>query len=162
MWYTFYDEVPKSWALLTSNQFPTFTLANKLSRILTFSAPADRQLLLVTHYLNSIEDILAFGGETYSLLGMSMRHFLKAFGASRLYFLSQNIFEATCWALTTTSDSHAPSSLALLGWLVIFYPIWAYSACFTQAAQLGIHFFLPQHTVRGAPPWGTWLGTLHW
>ena len=31
-----------------------------------------------------------------------------------------------------------------------------------RAAQLGIHFFNSQHTVRDAPPWGTWLRTLHW
>ena len=32
-----------------------------------------------------------------------------------------------------------------------------------QGAQQGVHFlFLLQHTVRDAPPWGTWLRTLHW
>ena len=33
-----------------------------------------------------------------------------------------------------------------------------------QAAQLGIHFiyFLSLHTVRVAPPWGTWLRTFQW
>ena len=34
-----------------------------------------------------------------------------------------------------------------------------------QAARLGIHFkniFLSPHTVRDAPPWGTWLRALHW
>ena len=32
----------------------------------------------------------------------------------------------------------------------------------SQAAQLSIHFFLSQHEARDAPPWGTWLRTLHW
>ena len=31
-----------------------------------------------------------------------------------------------------------------------------------QAAPLGIHFFISQHTVKDAPPWRTWLRTLHW
>ena len=48
----------------------------------------------------------------------------------------------------------------------LFYPIWAYWACFApdSSPQLGIHFFLflSLHTVRDAPPWETWLRTLHW
>ena len=46
--------------------------------------------------------------------------------------------------------------------IYFFYPIWSYWTCIAQAAQLGIHFFLPQHTVRNSPLWGTLLRTRHW
>ena len=45
-----------------------------------------------------------------------------------------------------------------------FNPIWAYWACFAPGSSARNPFFpfLSKHTVRDAPPWGTWLRTLHW
>ena len=45
-----------------------------------------------------------------------------------------------------------------------FNPIWAYWACFAlgSSAKHPFFYFFSQHTVRDAPPWGTWLRTLHW
>ena len=35
-----------------------------------------------------------------------------------------------------------------------------YRACFATGSTARYPFFLPLHTVRDAPPWGTWLRTL--
>ena len=45
-----------------------------------------------------------------------------------------------------------------------FYPVWAYWGCFapgSSARHTFFLFFISLHTVRDAPPWGTWLRTLH-
>ena len=45
---------------------------------------------------------------------------------------------------------------------LVFYPIWAYWACFTPGITAKYPFLLlSQRTVRDAPPWRTWLRTLH-
>ena len=45
----------------------------------------------------------------------------------------------------------------------VFNPIWAYWTCFAPGSTARHSFLLLlQHTDRDAPPWGTWLRTLHW
>ena len=45
---------------------------------------------------------------------------------------------------------------------LFFYLIWAYRGCF-EPGSTARHLFvlLSQQAVRDAPPWGTWIGTLH-